>query len=240
MNKPIIGISGNKILQAVDIFYGNHVTYTPEGFITAIKKVGGTPLVLPINDPTSAETYISIIDKLVLPGGQDISPDLFGEEPHPKLEETNKERDLFEIALIKEAMKQQKPIFAICRGMQLLNVALGGTLYQDLSMYPEWAVKHGQQPTQPQFATHSIKTTSESRLSKIVGENFSVNSYHHQAIKTLAPELTVTARALDGTIEGVEFVDESQRILGVQWHPELRFNNSTEELALFDYFVNKL
>lgn len=236
----LIGIAGNQIIQSVDVFNGNHVTYTPQGFVTAVQNAGGLPIVLPIGNKIAAAEYVSKIDKLLLAGGQDISPDFFGEEPHPKLEETNRNRDLFEIALIKEALKQHKPIFAVCRGMQLLNVVLGGTLYQDLSLYSDWKIKHGQQPTQPQFATHSIKIEKESILFQVFGENYRVNSYHHQAINTLAPFLKATAKSSDGIIEAIESIDPSQRLLGVQWHPELRFDLDTKEFDLFTYFVNKL
>ncbi|MBO0441737.1 gamma-glutamyl-gamma-aminobutyrate hydrolase family protein [Candidatus Enterococcus ikei] len=238
--KPIIGIAGNQIIQSVEIFNGNYVSYTPQGFVTAIQKAGGLPIVLPIGSQETAETYISKIDKLLLAGGQDISPDFFGEEPHPKLEETNRNRDIFEIALIKEAIKQQKPIFAVCRGMQLINVVLGGTLYQDLSLYPDWKVKHGQQPTQPQFATHNIQVEKDSSLYNLLGEQFKVNSYHHQAINKLAAPLKISAKSSDGIVEAIESVDSSQRVLGVQWHPELRFDVETKEFKLFDYFVNQL
>ncbi|MGX7148743.1 gamma-glutamyl-gamma-aminobutyrate hydrolase family protein [Enterococcus ureasiticus] len=236
----IIGIAGNQIIQSVDVFNGNHVSYTPQGFVTAIQKAGGLPIVLPIGEETFAADYISQIDKLLLAGGQDISPDFFGEEPHPKLEETNRNRDIFELALIQEAIKQNKPIFAVCRGMQLINVALGGTLYQDLSLYPEWKVKHGQQPTQPQFATHDIQIETDSALYHLLGEKYRVNSYHHQAIHKLAPLLKVTARSSDGIAEAIESIDTKQRLLGVQWHPELRFDVDTKEFQLFDYFVNQL
>ncbi|EOH98480.1 glutamine amidotransferase, class I [Enterococcus haemoperoxidus ATCC BAA-382] len=235
-----IGIAGNQIIQSADIFNGNYVSYTPQGFVTAIQKAGGLPLVLPISAEESAAAYISKIDKLLLAGGQDISPDLFGEEPHPKLEETNRNRDLFELALIKEALKQHKPIFAVCRGMQLINVALGGTLYQDLSLNSEWKIKHGQQPTQPQFATHGIEIEQGSTLYQVFGGSYRVNSYHHQAINVLAPSLKVTAKSSDGIAEAIESTDANQRLLGVQWHPELRFDIDTKEFALFDYFVNQL
>ncbi|EOL44449.1 gamma-glutamyl-gamma-aminobutyrate hydrolase family protein [Enterococcus caccae] len=235
-----IGIAGNQIIQSVDVFHGNHVSYTPQNFVTAIQKAGGLPIVLPISDEQAAAAYISKIDKLLLAGGQDISPDFFGEEPHPKLEETNRNRDLFELALINEAIKQNKPIFSVCRGMQLINVALGGTLYQDLSLYPDWTVKHGQQPTQPQFATHGIKIEKDSALYQVFGESYRVNSYHHQAINTLAPSLKITARSSDGIVEAVESIDPNQRLIGVQWHPELRFDVDTKEFNLFDYFVNQL
>ncbi|MEI5995595.1 gamma-glutamyl-gamma-aminobutyrate hydrolase family protein [Candidatus Enterococcus mansonii] len=235
-----IGIAGNQIIKSVDVFNGNHVTYTPQGFVTAVQNAGGLPIVLPIGKAESASGYVAKIDKLLLAGGQDISPEFFGQEPHPKLEETNKNRDLFEIALIKEAIKQQKPIFAVCRGMQLLNIVLGGTLYQDLSLYPDWKIKHGQQPTLPQFATHAIQIEKNSSLYQLFGKEYRVNSYHHQAINKLAPTLKVTAMSTDGIVEGVESVDTAQRLLGVQWHPELRFEVDEKEFKLFDYFVNKL
>ncbi|ALS00733.1 glutamine amidotransferase [Enterococcus silesiacus] len=235
-----IGIAGNQIIQSVDVFNGNHVTYTPQGFVTAVQKAGGLPMVLPIGNEEVAASYISKIDKLLLAGGQDISPDFFGEEPHPKLEETNRNRDLFELALIKEAIKQNKPIFAVCRGMQLINVALGGTLYQDLSLYSEWSVKHGQQPTQPQFATHGIKIEKDSALYQVFGAEYRVNSYHHQAINDLASSLKITARSSDGIAEAIESIDANQRLLGVQWHPELRFDTAAKEFKLFEYFVNQL
>ncbi len=139
MTKKIIGIAGNQLLQAAEVFHGNQVTYTPQGFVSAVQAAGGVPLVLPIGPKELAATYIQQIDKLLLAGGQDVAPEFYGQEPHIKLEETNRDRDEFELALIEEALKQNKPIFAVCRGMQLVNVALGGTLYQDLSMYPQWS-----------------------------------------------------------------------------------------------------
>lgn len=227
----IIGIAGNQIIQSVDVFNGNHVSYTPQAFVTAVQKAGGLPIILPIGKEENAATYISQIDKLLLAGGQDVSPDFFGEEPHPKLEETNRNRDTFELALIKEAIKQNKPIFAVCRGMQLINVALGGTLYQDLSLYPEWKVKHGQQPTQLQFATHGIQIEKDSILYQLFGEKYRVNSYHHQAINRLASSLKVTALSSDGIAEAIESADMSHKLLGVQWHPELRFDIDTKNLS---------
>lgn len=238
--KKMIGIAGNQLIQSVEVFHGNYVTYTPQGFVNAVQKAGGLPLVIPISPAETAASYVSKIDKLLLAGGQDICPDFFDEEPHPKLEETNRNRDLFELALIKEALKQKKPIFAVCRGMQLLNVALGGSLYQDLSLYSNWTVKHGQEPTQPQFATHDIHIEKNSLLYSLLGEQYRVNSYHHQAINRLAPTLKASAKSSDGLIEGIEALDSNQRILGVQWHPELRFEFSEQEFELFNYFVHKL
>ena len=191
MSKQIIGIAANQLPAGSADFLGNPITYTPQGFVTATEQVGGLPLLLPISTPESAVAYINQIDKLLLAGGQDVDPQFYGEDPHPKLGATNLERDLFERALITEALNQQKPIFAVCRGMQLLNVTLGGNLYQDLSLYSEWNVRHVQHPTPPHFATHEIEVLPDSLLSQLVGQQYRVNSYHHQGIKRLGKNLKV-------------------------------------------------
>ena len=240
MSTPIIGIAANQLPAGSADFLGNPITYTPQGFISATQKVGGIPLLLPISAPETAATYISKIDKLLLAGGQDVEPLFYGEDPHPKLEATNLARDLFEQALIEEALKQNKPIFAVCRGMQLLNVTLGGNLYQDLSLYPEWNVRHLQHPTPPHFPTHSIDVVEGSLLASLVSESYRVNSYHHQAIKRVAKDLIVTATSNDQIVEAVEWHDNSQRVLGIQWHPELTYQTESKELKLFDFFVNEL
>lgn len=137
MKKNIIGIAANQLYQNNQAFFDQQITYTPQGFIDGVHQAGGIPVVLPISDPESASDYVAAIDKLLLAGGQDVTPFLYEEEPHPKLGPTSIERDSFEMALIKEAIRQNKPIFTVCRGTQLLNVSLGGTLYQDLSQYPK-------------------------------------------------------------------------------------------------------
>lgn len=233
----IVGIAGNQLIRATDTFQGNQVTYTPQGFVNAIQQAGGLPLIIPISDPASASSYIQQIDKLILAGGQDVSPQLYHEVPHPKLMETNFQRDLFEKALIKEALKQKKPILAVCRGMQLLNVTLGGSLYQDLSLYSDWSVKHDQFPTAPQFATHEVTILSDTTLANLLPPSYFVNSYHHQAVKELAPILKATALSPDGLIEGVESTE--QKLLGVQWHPELTYHINPLDQQLFTYFIQE-
>ncbi|WP_237580203.1 gamma-glutamyl-gamma-aminobutyrate hydrolase family protein [Candidatus Enterococcus huntleyi] len=239
MKQPIIGIAGNQLIHATEVFNGNFVTYTPQGFVDGVLEAGGLPFILPISHPDTAKEYIKNIDKLLLAGGQDVSPRLYNEEPHPKLQETNYSRDIFEAALIKEAIKQKKPILSVCRGTQLLNVVLGGSLYQDLSQYEQWSVKHEQQPTAPQFSTHRINVAPNSRISQLVPDNSYVNSYHHQAIKDVSPKLIATAWSTDGLVEAVE-ADDGSAILGVQWHPELTHHVDEKEQRIFDYFVNEM
>lgn len=240
MPKPIIGIAANQLAAGSTEFHGNAVTYTPQGFVSAIEAVGGLPLLLPITHPDNAKAYVSSIDKLLLAGGQDVDPVLYEEEPHPLLQGTNPDRDLFEQALIQEALSQHKPIFAVCRGMQLLNVTLGGNLYQDLSLYSDWNVRHVQEPTLPKYPTHSISVEKDSLLGELVGESYRVNSYHHQAIKRLAASLKTSAISADQIVEAVEWHDDSQRVLAIQWHPELSFQATPSERQLFDFFVNQL
>lgn len=237
LTKAIIGIAASQHYQKNQDFFDQQFTYSPQGFIDGIHQAGGVPVLLPISDPELASTYIATIDKLLLAGGQDVSPILYGEEPDPKLGATSMERDTFEMALIKEAIKQNKPIFTICRGTQLLNVTLGGTLYQDLSDYENWTVKHDMFPTVPDFGLHSVTVKGDSTLAGILGEKNQVNSYHHQALKDLAESLVPIAWSADGIIEAVESRDRSHKILGVQWHPELTHKNDPKEQRLFDYFV---
>ncbi|GCF92240.1 gamma-glutamyl-gamma-aminobutyrate hydrolase [Enterococcus florum] len=237
MSKPKIGIAANQHYQDNQAFFDQPFTYVPQGFINGVHQAGGLPFLFPIGDPELAHEYISGVDKLLLAGGQDVTPFLYDEEPRPELGATSIERDRFEIALIKEALKQNKPIFTVCRGTQLLNVTLGGTLYQDLSQYDQWRVKHDMYPTFPAFALHSITVKSNTVLAQLFGEKAQVNSYHHQAIQKIAESLTPIAWSEDGIIEAVESRDTSTRILGVQWHPELTHTSDPKEQRLFDYFV---
>ncbi|MGX7204420.1 gamma-glutamyl-gamma-aminobutyrate hydrolase family protein [Enterococcus pingfangensis] len=239
MKKNIIGIAANQLYQNNQAFFDQQLTYTPQGFIDGVHHAGGIPIVLPISEPELASDYVATIDKLLLAGGQDVTPFLYEEEPHPKLGPTSTERDSFEMALIKEAIRQNKPIFTVCRGTQLLNVTLGGTLYQDLSQYPKWEVKHDMFPTVPDFGLHSITVKANSTLAPLFGEQAKVNSYHHQAIKDLAESLVPIAWAPDGIVEAVESRDKNTKILGVQWHPELTRKKDPKEQSLFDYFVQE-
>lgn len=238
MSKTIIGIAGNKQALGSGEFFGTTTAYTPEGFVHGVNHVGGLPLILPIGKPELAEAYVSQIDKLLLAGGQDVSPQLYQEEPHLLIKQTDLERDLFEKALIEAAVSQEKPIFAVCRGMQLLNVVFGGSLYQDLSLFPEWQINHLQIQTHPIFPSHSVTVKENSTLAGLIGTEAMVNSYHHQGIKKLAPGFDAVAHSKDHLIEGIEAVDKP--IMGVQWHPELSFQANEKDLSLFDYFVNHL
>lgn len=237
--KPIIGIAANIMLHPIEELKNTQVSYTPYDFVTGIAQAGGIPIVIPITDTQHVKTYVDTIDGLVLGGGQDISPLLYDEEPLPELNETMPLRDCFEIALIHEVLKQKKPIFGVCRGLQILNVAKGGTLYQDLTSQLHVSIKHIQD-TLPHFIEHSITTTEHSIIRRLIGEKSFVNTLHHQAIKDLAPAFKATAFSPDGLIEAIESTDDTQYILAVQWHPEILLESQhPESIALFKEFVQQ-
>lgn len=232
--KPIIGIGGNHLAPTAGCPMDK--TYTPQGFIDGVQAAGGIAFVIPISDPLDAEHYVNAIDGLILAGGQDVSPIFYDEEPTHHLGATHPERDTFEIALVKEAYRQCKPIFAVCRGMQIVNVAFGGTLHQDIRILEQFPVQHDQK-TNSQYASHSIAIAPNSFLSSFLGESHLVNSFHHQAVKDLADLFEATAWSADGLIEAFETKDKNQSILAVQWHPELMLSVSQKMQYFFDEIV---
>ncbi|OTN75667.1 hypothetical protein A5886_000742 [Enterococcus sp. 8G7_MSG3316] len=235
MKRPTIGIAANEVADAGETLHHLPISYTPLGYVRAVQQAGGLPLILPIGDSATAKEYIAQIDKLVLAGGQDVSPKFYGQEKTINLS-SYLQRDEFELALIDEALLQKKPIFAVCRGMQLINVALGGTLLQDISNHSD--IVHMQAPIPKEVPTHVIETLDESRLSAIYGRKTHVNSFHHQAVDKLAQGLCKTAWSPDGIIEGLEAAE--RRIMGVQWHPDFAYDALSQEMAAFRYVVNDL
>ncbi|WP_375178676.1 gamma-glutamyl-gamma-aminobutyrate hydrolase family protein [Enterococcus rotai] len=240
MRRSIIGIAANEINDAGAKLYHLPISYTPCGYVKAVQNAGGLPLVLPVGSPVLAREYINQIDKLILAGGQNVSPSLYGETIQVEEASLSEERDQFELALIEEAIKQKKPIFAVCRGLQLVNVALGGSLHQDISHLNKGTIAHMQAPIAREIPTHQIRTEAGSVLRKIYGKETIVNSFHFQAVKELAEELSVTALSEDGIIEGVESNDPSLAFLGVQWHPDFAYDHLKQEQAVFRYVVEEL
>ena len=208
-------------------------------YAAGVAQAGGTPVVLP-PIVEAAEEMVRKIDGLLLSGGSDLHPSYYGEDPLPELGVTVAERDAFEMALLEHALGRGVPVFGICRGLQLLNVALGGTLYQDLSSQMEdGSIAHRQQMPKWQW-THEIEVDGDSEVAKTIeASGLRVNSYHHQAIKDLADGLLAVAHASDGVIEAVEFRDLSERwLVGVQWHAEaMRDSEDPEHRNLFKAHV---
>lgn len=241
-----IGIPTDELIEINPIMPNNHPAYAPHDVKEAFIKLGAIPLIIAFPDDVSkvdqlAQDYVQLIDGLILPGGPDVDPTFYGEEPHPKIGMTLYQKDRFEIALIKAALAADKPIFGICRGIQIMNVAMGGTLYQDLeSQYPELKIQHPQ-ATLGQFATHHVELTADSKLAKLYGQStIKVNSRHHQAVKAVGKGLKVTAVAPDGVVEGMESTD-TDLFLGVQWHPENMWQQEDpQQLVVFQDFLDRI
>ncbi|MBS2967580.1 gamma-glutamyl-gamma-aminobutyrate hydrolase family protein [Metabacillus sp. KIGAM252] len=232
--KPIIGITGSqKEVNGIDHSFV-HAKY-PE----AVLRAGGIPVILPLGNDGAAKAWMDTIDGLLLSGGEDVDPQSYGANPHPELGKVILERDETEIALVKEAEKQRTPIFAICRGIASLNVALGGTLTQDIHSQLEGGIKHHQEGSRIN-ATHECNVEEGSRLHRILGDTkISINSMHHQALDQVADNLKVTAKAPDGVIEAVEGTDSDWSLLAVQWHPEEMAVKYESMQRLFDAFVEE-
>lgn len=230
--KPFIGITASD--------YQDETYYmTKTAYINAVILAGGVPILLPYtSDFEECKNIVTKLDGLMLPGGIDVSPLLYGEEPLPEVNRSIRNMDLFEIELIKEVQKQKKPILAICRGMQILNVALGGTLYQDIHVQKAASICHSQSMYIRNEMTHSVLIRPERRLFQIYElEKIFVNSYHHQAVKDLAGTLLPAAFSADKILEAYESVDG--RIIGIQWHPEALINSDSKTLKLFRYFIEQ-
>lgn len=184
--------------------------------------------------PEACRATLERVDALVLTGGEDVNPARYGEAPHPRLGTLSDERDAAELTLVETARELQLPTLAICRGVQILNVALGGTLIQDIPSQVKTEIDHD--PDLPRTSrTHRVQIDTDSRLARAVGvTELDVNSVHHQAIARVAPTLRVTATAPDGVIEGVETApDDPWWCVGVQWHPEDTFESGELDRRLF-------
>ena len=240
---PIIGITATLKVDA------DAVAERPLGkfvradldYVEGVAGAGGAPVVLPpAGDERAAEAVIQSLDGLLLSGGSDLDPGYYGEEPVLELGVTLPERDAFEMALVGLALRRRMPVFGICRGMQVLNVALGGTLYQDLpSQWEHDLLKH-RQDTPKWQPTHEVRVNDGSYIAEVMGrEVVKVNSYHHQGVRVLAEGLVATGRSSDGVIEAVEAEDLAERwLLGVQWHAEAMRGAGPQQESLFEAHVS--
>lgn len=228
MSQVVIGISGN--IKEMPVLSGMNYDAAPRALSESVLAAGGLPILIPTGVPSQAKAYIDLVDKLLLSGGQHVDPRFYGETRLVESDDYNLARDEFELALIAEALKQNKPIFAVCRGMQLLNVALGGTLHQ--AVEDHWQADN-------QKISHPVEVAEGSRMAQLFQEARQINSFHHQSVKALAPELVVTARdPRDGTIEAYE--GKERPLMGIQWHPEFLVADCEANRALFDFLVQEL
>lgn len=226
-DRPVIGIG--------TMFVQTHYA-TEHNYVNVIRAAGGIPVLFPINDDVKEiDRVLSMIDGLVLPGGEDVHPFFYGEEPNPHFGKECVERDYFEIILIRLARSKHIPILSVCRGMQVTNVALGGSLCQDIpsSDYSP-KIQHGQYSTDT-TPHHSISIVPGSRLYSILGGKALVNTHHHQCVKDLAPGMRITATAPDGVPEAME----GDGILCVQFHPESMYEKHPEMLSIYRDLVER-
>jgi putative glutamine amidotransferase len=235
MAAPLIGITTSVTVDKVP-----ERAYVNGTYIRAVQAAGGIPLLLaPHFTPEVQAVLWQRLDGLVLTGGGDIAPARFGEAPHPAVDDVSPARDELEIGLTQRAVADDVPLFAICRGVQVLNVALGGTLVQDLPS--EWpnALAHSQKAPRHE-PSHAVKVMGEgTRLGRVLGAlEIEVNSMHHQAIKRLGEGLREVAWAPDGVIEGVEMPGDDRFVLGVQWHPEELVGHDQAARNLFTAIVD--
>lgn len=236
--KKTIGISGNILIDEGGMFPGYKRSYVNDDYVKSVISAGAIPIILPLNtNEEIIKAQLSMIDGLILSGGYDVNPLLFGEEPHRLLGMTMNERDTFDALLIKHALDMQLPILGICRGCQILTAVCGGTLYQDCSLSEGSYIKHSQGHT-PAVPSHTVTIAKDSELYSIFGEQTIVNSFHHMSIKDVAPGFKVTAVAKDGIVEAIEKIDGSFA-LATQWHPEMMASSNHDMLQLFKLLISK-
>jgi putative glutamine amidotransferase len=233
---PRIGVSG--VLRH---WHDAHRAGVNAAYVRAVAGAGGVPLILSqLMQPEQVGPALDACDGLLLTGGEDVDPAHYGEAPSPKLGAVDRERDQFELALVAAARERGLPVLGICRGIQLINVALGGTLYQDLPTERPSAVDHDPRSAARHARTHHVRLAPGSRAAQVLGVDRLVpNSFHHQAVKQLAPGLVASGWSDDGLIEAVE-TTEAPWLLAVQWHPEEMHEDVTApELGLFRALVEE-
>jgi putative glutamine amidotransferase len=239
-SKPIIGITPSPMEDTQD--HGTFLRYAAASTYTeAVEAAGGVPIVIP-PQVGNVEQILSVIDGLLLSGGGDVDPARYGDEQlHPTTYGIYPLRDELEIQLVREAVNRDIPMLCICRGMQVLNVALGGTLIQDIADLCPVSIQHRQHDDgiPKEDAGHSVTVVPGSLLEDTYGaERIEVNSFHHQALRDLAPSLEVTGVSPDRIVESVSHRGTGW-ILGVQWHPEMMFQAHAEHLKPFMALVTK-
>ncbi|MBK8985139.1 MAG: gamma-glutamyl-gamma-aminobutyrate hydrolase family protein [Chloroflexi bacterium] len=235
--KPIIGCT---VYRSAGSKEGSSaIMALTEAYIEAVCQAGGIPLMIPLGLETAdLQRLLALVDAVLLPGGGDVDPVYYQQPMNDWMQRVDADRDRVEIWAAQTAVAQQKPLLAICRGHQVLNVALGGTLWADIPSQIPGALGHDYDNVKPRnYAAHTVEIAPDSRLAAALGvTHTAVNSLHHQAIRDLAPGLKAVAAAPDGIIEGVEAPDHPFAI-GVQWHPEWLVADNPAMQHLFRGFV---
>ncbi len=239
MSPPLIAVS-----TSVTVDKYPERAYVNAAYLDAVQQAGGVPVPLPPQlAPSARAGILKHVHGVLLTGGGDVDPARFGETPHPTTAEVSAARDTLEIEMTRWAIAKHVPLLAVCRGLQVLNVALGGSLYQDIPSEPGSPLDHSQAGLQGKarhIPTHQVKVRDGSRLAGILGAlELDVNSFHHQAIKRLGEGLVDVAWAPDSIVEGLELADEEQFVVGVQWHPEELVGSDRAAFNLFAALVSR-
>jgi putative glutamine amidotransferase len=236
--RPLIGVPCHAGISTETNRPKRPIVYNNRSYIHAVERAGGVPILIPILDDLSGlEALLPRLDGLLLSGGIDVDPRHYQEEAHPLLGETNPQLDELELALARWALQEDMPTLGICRGMQILNVALGGNLYQDLSAQYPGSLRHPNWDMPRNKIIHSVRIERNSRLAKILGTHeIQVNSLHHQAAKDLGSIVKITGYAEDGVAELLE-VPEHRYMLAAQCHPEELYEDNPAWKGLFESFI---
>ena len=232
--EPLVGVT-----TSITVGQSPERAYVNSAYLEAVQQAGGVPVLLPPPlSKSSLERLVRGLDAVLLTGGGDMDPACFGEAPHPTLYDVAPARDALETSVTQMALEKRTPLLAICRGIQVLNVALGGTLYQDVGTEPGTQIQHSQKAPRD-HTTHKVSVAPGSRLAKVLGaDDIEVNSFHHQVIKALGHGLKPVAWAPDQLVEGVELDDNSRFVMGVQWHPEHLVGGFASARRLFASLVD--
>jgi putative glutamine amidotransferase len=224
--RPLVGIT-TYITPARFGGWEEESALVPADYTRAVERAGGRPLLVPPSEDGVEET-LDVLDAVIFSGGSDLDPAAYGQDPHPETTGVEEERDRAELGLLQAALARDMPVLAVCRGSQVLNVALGGDLVQHL---PDVVGDHKHKHTPGAYADHDVELVAGTRLGSLLGDHAPVKSHHHQGFGRIGDGLREAARAEDGTVEALE--DPSRRFaLGVLWHPE-----AGEDLRLFEAFV---
>ncbi|MEV4668646.1 gamma-glutamyl-gamma-aminobutyrate hydrolase family protein [Microbacterium sp. LWO12-1.2] len=229
---PLIGVT-TYLERAQQGVWDVRAAFLPEQYLTGVTSAGGIALLLPPQDPDSADAAIAGLDGLILSGGADVAPELYGAERHPTTDAARVDRDAWELALFRAAERRRIPVLAICRGLQLVNVARGGTLQQHL---PESLGTERYRIGGGVFAENQVAVARDTALAAVLGEDsVSVRSYHHQGIDRLGEGLVAAAHSDDGLVQALVDTEGGSHVVGIQWHPE----EDAEDRRLFEDLVTQ-
>ena len=238
--KPIIGVTGCYQIFQSPLFHTVERFFINRPYLSAITDSGGLPLPIPVlSCPDEMKVYLDMCDGLLLPGGDDVDPQYFGEDPHLRLGTVRPEIDKYELEIIKIALEKKMPMLGICRGEQMINVAKGGSIHQDIHECSGLKTILHQQRYDASMGIHKVSVTPGTLLNEIFGSlEVRTNTMHHQAVNKPGEGLIISAVAPDGIIEAIE--SEDRLIIGVQWHPELMAKSSPPMKKLFEHFIGTM